>query len=42
MSINWSKVEENPNKKQAVEGTFLLELRDKVKNLAQRLDQTRK
>ena len=33
MSIDWARAEENPTKKQSIEGRFLLDLRTKVNDL---------
>ncbi len=37
MVINWTKVEEKPEKKHAVEGRLLLDLRDKIDSLKEKL-----
>ncbi len=41
MSIDWAKAEEKPDKKQAVEGRFLLDLRAKVNDLEKQLTDTK-
>ncbi len=39
ISVDWSKATEKPDKKQAVEGRFLLDLRSKIDDLEQKLKQ---
>ena len=41
MSIDWQKAEEKPEKKQSVEGRFLLDLRAKVNDLEKQLSETK-
>ena len=42
MSIDWAKAEERPEKKLAIEGKFLLDLRSKVNNLEKQLESYRR
>ncbi len=39
MAINWVKVEEKPEKKQAIEGRVLLDLRSKINDLELKVTQ---
>ena len=42
MSIDWARAEEKPDKKQSVEGRFLLDLRIKINDLEKQLADTKK
>jgi len=41
LSIDWAKAEEKPDKKQAIEGRFLLDLRAKVNDLEKQLSENK-